>query len=155
MCEIWEYLFISSDQLRPLPPGQYIFTCGCCEWIKNIYNLLQRRRKATPRYNDQLSSQNANFSNFITSCFNRWFYNKDWMDFFRKKNHFENNCREGSQQQCWDCRESKEMPGCTCTSDKKCEKYSIGKNIGQKILYNPMEAAGLSFNAFWGCLWNF
>ena len=76
---------ISYDPAPLCPPAQYIFTCGCYEWINNIYDLVQPTRKATPRYNDLLSSHKSSTFQNLTLPILPIVFHKEGMDFARRK----------------------------------------------------------------------
>ena len=76
---------ISYDPAPLCPPAQYIFTCGCYEWINNIYDLVQPTRKATPKYNNPLSSlKSSTFQNLALPGLPIVFH-KEGMDFAGRK----------------------------------------------------------------------
>ena len=85
---MWKFIqFLWSVMALPplYPPAQYIFTCGCYEWINNIYDLVQPTRKATPRYNDCLSSHNSSTFQNLTLPSLPIVFHKEGMDFAGRK----------------------------------------------------------------------
>ena len=86
--DLWRFIqFLWSVMTPPpfYPPAQYIFTCGCYEWINNIYDLVQPTRKATPRYNYLLSFHKSSTFQNLTLPILPIVFHKEGMDFAGRK----------------------------------------------------------------------